>query len=84
MDIEKAGGKCIYCGYNKNERALSFHHKDPKYKEFPLSLNVLWGKKWELILKEFGKCELVCLNCHAEIEGEIAKQNPNYYGFFLD
>ena len=82
--IEMAGGGCIHCGYNKNDRALSFHHRNAKGKKFALSMNCLWSKSMEEILEEFKKCDLVCLNCHAEIEGEIAKTKPGYYRTLLD
>ena len=73
--IELAGGCCKRCGYNKNRRALTFHHKDRLTKSFGLSLNYLWSKPWDLILEELDKCELYCMNCHAEIEDELEKQN---------
>jgi hypothetical protein len=36
MAIEYGDGKCQICGYNKCNRALSFHHKDPNEKDFGL------------------------------------------------
>ena len=67
--IQMSGGRCIKCGYNKNIRGLSFHHRDPDKKEFGLNINSL-GRNWDSILKEFYKCDLLCLNCHAEVESE--------------
>ena len=64
--VKRCGGKCSICGYNKSLRALEFHHKDPKEKDFGLSANGSvhsWAKYWE----EVQKCILVCSNCHAEI-----------------
>lgn len=85
--IEMAGGCCCKCGYNKCKRALQFHHVDPSTKNFILCINNVWTKSWQIILKEFNKCILVCANCHAEIEDEgsehgtfrtlIAKYWPN-------
>jgi len=73
---QKSGGKCKICGYNKNERVLSFHHRNPKEKLFELSLNNLCKNKEE-IYKEWEKCDLICMNCHCEIENEIKIKNKN-------
>lgn len=77
--VELAGGSCRICGYNKSQRALVFHHKDPSQKEFGLTMNNLWSKKWETILEEFYKCEMYCQNCHVEVHDEIKMLDPNYY-----
>ncbi len=39
--IQKFGGKCVVCGYNKYAGALDFHHLDPKTKTFALSVKGL-------------------------------------------
>lgn len=65
--VEKSGGRCKKCGYNKNYSALSFHHIDPSVKEFSLDARSLSNRTEERIAKEFAKCELLCLNCHAEL-----------------
>ena len=70
--IELAGGGCVKCGYDKCDRALSFHHRDRKEKVFGLAKNNLWSKSWDKILVEFNKCDLLCLNCHSEIEHELS------------
>ena len=67
------GGKCQICGYNKCERALSFHHRDPSQKLFGLSLNNLWSKEMSILIEELNKCDLLCMNCHAELEDSIAR-----------
>lgn len=59
------GGQCAECGYNKSIRALSFHHIDPDTKEFDVS-NGHMMSDWETVVAEARKCELLCLNCHAE------------------
>jgi len=68
--IEESGGGCKYCGYNKCHRALHFHHTDPLAKKFELNLTNLWSKAWDDIFAEYQKCDLVCANCHAEVEDE--------------
>ena len=35
--IEYKGGKCEICGYDKCNRALQFHHKNPLEKDFSIS-----------------------------------------------
>jgi len=75
--IEKSGGKCIKCGYNKCKRALVFHHRDRTTKIFGLDLHNLWSQSLESIEQEFSKCDLLCANCHAEVEDEIAKNGSN-------
>lgn len=62
--IEYKGGFCVICGYSRSVRALTFHHLDPRRKDFSIS-----GKTflWEKVKAELDKCVLVCSNCHAEI-----------------
>lgn len=64
--IQKRGGKCEKCGYDKNMSALEFHHLNPSEKEFTLDARNLERHSDEEILKEFDKCVLLCSNCHAE------------------
>lgn len=64
--IGLAGGACQRCGYRANLAALHFHHRDPERKAFKLDVRVLSNKRWNSILEEAGKCELLCSNCHAE------------------
>ena len=65
--IKYKGGKCQLCGYNNNPAALVFHHRDPSDKEMSISSMV---RKYGLkkIFKEADKCDLLCANCHAEVE----------------
>jgi len=72
--LKKHGCKCQVCGYDKCKRALSFHHRDPSTKLFGLALNNLWSKTQELIDAESDKCDLLCLNCHTELEDKIARE----------
>jgi len=65
--IEMKGGKCQYCNYCKSIQALEFHHRNPKTKLFKLSGINLTSKPWKEILNELEKCDLLCANCHAEI-----------------
>lgn len=55
MAIKLKGGKCIFCGYDKYNGALDFHHIDGI------------TRSWKRVEKELEKCVLVCANCHREI-----------------
>jgi len=70
MSLELGGGKCQLCGYNKCNRALVFHHRDPNTKEFGLSANGI-TRSWEKTKKEIAKCILLCSNCHMEVHDGI-------------
>lgn len=65
--IEYKGGACNRCGYNRCVAALEFHHVDPTVKKFAVSAK---GRtmSWQKMQAELDKCELVCANCHREIE----------------
>jgi len=64
--VEYKGGECKCCGYHKCLQALEFHHRDPDVKRFNLS--GAHCRKWSTIREELDKCDLVCSNCHKEIE----------------
>ena len=67
--IQILGGNCQKCGYNKSEKALDFHHLNQKTKKFAISdrLSVRNELKWQEIIEEVKKCELLCANCHREL-----------------
>lgn len=72
MACKYRGGKCEICGYNKSQRALSFHHIDQKQKKFGLSARGL-TRSWEKIKEEIDKCILICANCHMEVHDGITQ-----------
>ena len=72
MARDYKGGKCAVCGYNRCQRALSFHHINPKKKNFDLSSRGL-TRSWERIKKEIDKCVLICANCHMEVHDGITQ-----------
>lgn len=65
--VKEAGGKCVRCGYNRCEVALEFHHRDASSKFFNVSAK---GNTYSLarLRKEAKKCDLLCANCHREVE----------------
>lgn len=60
--IEYLGGKCADCAGVFPSAAYDFHHRDMAQKEFNLS--TLLQYRWELVLPELNKCDLLCANCH--------------------
>lgn len=68
--VEYKGGKCLRCGYDKCLRALGFHHRNRSDKTF--GFGVKSNIAWEAIRIELEKCDLLCANCHMEVEEELA------------
>ncbi len=72
MALEYKGGKCQVCGYKKSNRALSFHHLDPRKKDFGISHKGM-TRSWEKTRNELDKCILLCMNCHMEIHEGVTQ-----------
>ena len=72
MAIDRLGGKCQICGYNKCSKALDFHHKDERTKVFGIS-DKGYTRSWEAISREVDKCYLLCANCHREVHAGITQ-----------
>src|SRR5689334_7795205 len=70
--IKQKGNRCALCGYDANQAALAFHHLDARTKSFPIDLRNCSNTSWETLVAESKKCQLLCLNCHAEIH------NPDF------
>lgn len=68
--VEMAGGKCSICGYNRNIKALVFHHYQGE-KMFGMNQQELASHSWDTIMIEFAKCQLLCHNCHTEVHDQI-------------
>lgn len=71
--IKYLGSKCVMCGYNKSDYSLHFHHVDKSQKKFTISKKM--DRKILELKKEVEKCILLCANCHAEVEYDIALSN---------
>lgn len=69
--VKHFGGKCVRCGYDRCIEALEFHHRDPSTKVRTVSTGNT--SSFESSLAEAEKCDLVCANCHREIEAEPFK-----------
>jgi transposase len=74
--VAEAGGRCVICGYCRCQRALQFHHLDPRTKEFHLGHG---GATRSLARSraEARKCILLCANCHAEVEAGMTEVPVN-------
>jgi hypothetical protein len=77
-DIKLATG-CKRCGYNKHPAALQFNHVIGE-KLFNISQDP--KRKWEDIVSEIAKCEVLCANCHSihSVEnkhGWVKRKNKN-------
>jgi hypothetical protein len=72
--VEYKGGCCVYCGYNKNNSALEFHHLDPTQKDG--NWTEMRKKSWDKIKKELDKCILLCSNCHREEHDKLRLTLP--------
>ncbi len=56
---------CARCGED-HPGCLQFHHADPMQKETSVAVAVSIGWGRARILRELGKCEVLCANCHAK------------------
>jgi transposase len=68
--VAEAGGACCVCGYDRNVRALHFHHLDPSLKRIEINARGA-AVALEHLRVEARKCVLVCANCHAEVEAGL-------------
>jgi hypothetical protein len=73
--VEEAGGACLICGYDRSLAALEFHHRDRKTKLFALSRQGV-TRSFEEARAEARKCDLLCSNCHAEVENGVTAISP--------
>ena len=75
--VAEAGGRCAVCGYDRYVGALEFHHLNPEAKKFGLSLRGI-TRSLAKLRAEASKCVLLCVNCHAEVEGGITRVGHRY------
>jgi len=66
----KEGKSCCQCEKPFPPHVLDFHHLFDK----EWTISQLYGKSHDRILKEIGKCQLLCANCHRDTtQNEISK-----------
>jgi DNA-binding transcriptional ArsR family regulator len=68
--VREAGGCCSICGYDRYIGALQFHHRDGEAKEFGLAARG-FTRSLDAVRAEAAKCDLLCANCHMEVEAGI-------------
>ena len=72
--VNKFGCKCIACQKQftiNNIQSASFHHIDKSKKSFSLDTLCFTDKSEKIIEQEAQKCQLLCMNCHMEIEDSL-------------
>ena len=62
---------CAICGYNKCNRALCFHHVEPRTKKFEIRVGRI---RYSGLQEEVGKTICLCLNCHAEVHEQMENE----------
>ncbi|MCL0047860.1 hypothetical protein M1N13_02730 [Dehalococcoidia bacterium] len=69
MAIQRLGGKCFQCGYDRCGKALEFHHLDSS-KDFGISEKG-HARSWERVKAELERCVLLCASCHREVHAGL-------------
>lgn len=78
--VERFGGQCQICGYNKCLNALELHHLDKTKKEYQPSYIIKSGS-WKRIDKELENCILLCANCHREVHADEHTTNYDFKSY---
>jgi hypothetical protein len=76
--INLLGGECKKCK-TKDVFLLEFHHKGDK----EANINSLILGRWDKILKEGEKCDILCRNCHVEYHADISGRHLKTKESFL-
>lgn len=75
--VQRKGGRCLACHYDRCAQALTFHHVNPAEKEIWITRG--GGKTYlgepapraEVEAEIENKCILLCCRCHAEVEAGL-------------
>lgn len=57
---------CSRCG-ETDFKVLDFHHLSEHDKHFNIGRTKGKSKRWQVILREIEKCEILCANCHRRV-----------------
>ena len=68
-----AASKCADCGIS-DLAVLEFDHRDPRDKRHDISKLAQHAGSWAAIVREIGKCDVVCANCHR-------RRTAHYFGW---
>ena len=71
--IDLCGGRCVRCSGVFPYFVYDFHHRDDMSKDFTISAII--RTKWDVILKEIAKCDLLCSNCHRIVHYQGTSQS---------
>jgi hypothetical protein len=66
----KLSNGCHICGYDDHPHALDFHHLEKFDKEFNIGYETPFTN-FEELKREMAKCEVICTNCHRELESKF-------------
>ena len=62
------GGRCVVCGYNTDMDGLEIDHIEPLRRDgsngFQFNSSRWWMYRWERVVEELAKCQLLCGTCH--------------------
>ena len=75
INIMKLGNRCKQCNVvctHDYIKEFEFHHRTPRFKKFNISDGASRGYSLKKILREVKKCDLLCKDCHDDI-------NPQRY-----
>jgi hypothetical protein len=75
---------CEKCG-ETNPIVLQFHHRAGEEKLFNVGDSSTKERKWDILLKELEKCDVLCANCHRllhwdEMHDEDINWTPKFHG----
>jgi 5-methylcytosine-specific restriction endonuclease McrA len=73
---------CLDCGY-ENVSALSFHHRNRNSKLFEISKKTNERVKFDLLVSEARKCDLLCMNCHSIRHSNLPVAMPHRVAHLL-
>jgi len=62
--------KCCKNCQNSDPDVLTFHHRDQSIKISEVSAMSKAPYKWNIVLKEINKCDILCNNCHTKLHRE--------------
>lgn len=71
--VEAKGDKCLRCEKQWPIYVYEFHHRNPLDKIKSVS-SFVSGLQYELAQYEAAKCDLLCANCHSEVEAAKSEQ----------
>lgn len=72
---------CLFCGADKNEVLIEFHHKNPLEKKF--NICGVTRKSYLSIDEEIKKCWCLCESCHSKLHRRLLDPLPETYDILI-